>query len=77
MVPMNFKQCWMAKLERPHFFKVQSDKITVWYVLPKFNFALSKKHKNKMMYCCTLFQICMQEHYTSRLHGFTLSGFLQ
>ena len=29
------------------------------YVSPKFNFALSKKkHKNKMMHCCTLLQIC-------------------
>ena len=36
------------------------------YVSPKFNFALSKKHKNKMMHCCTLLQICMQENYTSR-----------
>ena len=31
MVPMNFYQCWKAKLERPHFLKVQSGKITVWY----------------------------------------------
>ena len=30
MVPMNFYQCWKAKLERPHYFKVQSGKITVW-----------------------------------------------
>ena len=30
MVPMNFLQCWKAKLERPHFFKVRSGKITVW-----------------------------------------------
>ena len=29
MVPMNFYQCWKAKLERPHFFKIQSGKITV------------------------------------------------
>ena len=29
MVPMNFEQCRKAKLERPHFFKVQSGKITV------------------------------------------------
>ena len=29
MVPMNFKQCCKAKLKRPHFLKVQSDKITV------------------------------------------------
>ena len=27
---MNFQQCWKAKSERPHFFKVQSGKITVW-----------------------------------------------
>ena len=26
---MNSQQCWKAKLERPHFFKVQSGKITV------------------------------------------------
>ena len=31
MVPMNFYQCWKAKLEKPHFFKVQSGKITVCY----------------------------------------------
>ena len=29
MVPMNFQQCWKAKLERAHFFKVQFDRITV------------------------------------------------
>ena len=29
MVPMNFYQCWKAKLEKPHFFKVQSGKITL------------------------------------------------
>ena len=29
MVSMNFLQCWQAKLARPHFFKVQSGKITV------------------------------------------------
>ena len=29
-VPMNTKKDWKAKLERPHFFKVQSGKITVW-----------------------------------------------
>ena len=29
MVPMNFQQFWKAKLERLHFFKVQSSKITV------------------------------------------------
>ena len=29
MVPMNFQQCWKAKLERAHFFRVRSDRITV------------------------------------------------
>ena len=29
LVPMNFQQCWKSKLERPHFIKVQSGKITV------------------------------------------------
>jgi hypothetical protein len=28
-VPMNPKKDWKAKLERPHFFKVQPGKITV------------------------------------------------
>ena len=27
---MNPKKDWKAKLERAHFFKVQSDRITVW-----------------------------------------------
>ena len=33
MVPMNFQQCWKAKLKKPHFFKVQSGKITVCELL--------------------------------------------
>ena len=43
MVSMNFKQCWKAKLERPHFFKVQSGKITVFpqnYVTEYFSFEI-------------------------------------
>ena len=33
MVPMNFQQCWKAKLERPHFLKVRSDKKTVCEII--------------------------------------------
>ena len=31
MVPMNFKQCWMAKLDRALFSMIQYCKITVWF----------------------------------------------
>ena len=36
-VPMNPYKDWKAKLERPHFFKVHSGKITVCLILQNFH----------------------------------------
>ena len=61
--PMNSKQCWNAKLEQAHFFRVQSGKITVCVAF----FLKNVERDLQVCKCCKY--VCNSNYTFSPLQG--------
>ena len=63
---MNPKKDWKSKLERVHFFKVRSDRITVCIALKRCKQMVQKSEKTKCDVVCQIHKSCANQETNRR-----------